>query len=67
LIAGGPSALVFSGIEKTLLFIPVSPGLGFGCAFGVAIAVMYFSETKQHPVLTGFSVDFKFFLQSSFH
>lgn len=50
LLAGGTSALVFSGIEKTLLFIPVSPGLGFGCAFGVAIAVMYFfrNQTASH-------------------
>lgn len=46
LIAGGTSALVLSGIEKTLLFIPVSPGLGFGCAFGVAIAVMYFFRNQ---------------------
>ena len=50
LLAGGTSALVLSGIEKTLLFIPVSPGLGFGCAFGVAIAVMYFfrNQTASH-------------------
>jgi inorganic phosphate transporter, PiT family len=46
LLAGGTSALVFSGIEKTLLFIPVSPGLGFGIAFGVAIAVMYFFRNQ---------------------
>ena len=46
LLAGGTSALVFSGIEKTLLFIPVSPGLGFGVAFGVAIAVMYFFRNQ---------------------
>ena len=46
LLAGGTSALVFSGIEKTLLFIPVSPGLGFGCAFGVAIAVIYFFRNQ---------------------
>lgn len=46
LLAGGTSALVFSGIEKALLFIPVSPGLGFGVAFGVAIAVMYFFRNQ---------------------
>ena len=46
LLAGGTSALVSSGIEKTLLFIPVSPGLGFGVAFGVAIAVMYFFRNQ---------------------
>lgn len=42
LLAGGTSALVFSGIEKTLTFIVVSPTLGFVCAFGIALLVMYF-------------------------
>jgi inorganic phosphate transporter, PiT family len=42
LLAGGTSALVFSGIEKTLSFIVVSPTLGFVCAFGIALLVMYF-------------------------
>jgi PiT family inorganic phosphate transporter len=41
LVAGGPSALVYSGIEKTLTFIVFSPGLGFFSAFGLAIAIMY--------------------------
>lgn len=41
LLAGGTSALVFSGIEKTLTFIAVSPGMGFACAFGIGIIVMY--------------------------
>lgn len=41
LLAGGTSALVFSGIEKTLTFIVVSPGMGFACAFGIGIIVMY--------------------------
>lgn len=50
LIAGGTSALVFSGIEKTLTFIVVSPTLGFAIAFGIAIAVMYFfkNQTSTH-------------------
>ena len=50
LIAGGPSALVSSGIEKTLTFIVVSPALGFSCAFGIAILVMYFlkNQTSSH-------------------
>lgn len=50
LIAGGTSALVYSGIEKTLVFIPVSPTLGFGCALVVVIAVMYFfrNQTASH-------------------
>jgi PiT family inorganic phosphate transporter len=46
LIAGGTSALVFSGIEKTLTFIVVSPTLGFAIAFGIAIAVMDFFKNK---------------------
>jgi len=41
LLAGGTSALVFPGIEKTLTFIVVSPGMGFACAFGIGIIVMY--------------------------
>ena len=50
LIAGGTSALVYSGIEKTLVFIPVSPTLGFACALVVVIAVMYFfrNQTASH-------------------
>jgi PiT family inorganic phosphate transporter len=50
LLAGGTSALVFSGIEKTLTFIVVSPTLGFVCAFGIAILVMYFfrNYTSSH-------------------
>jgi len=50
LLAGGPSALVFSGIQKTLTFIVVSPTLGFVCAFGIAILVMYFfrNYTASH-------------------
>ena len=50
LLAGGTSALVFSGIEKTLTFIVVSPTLGFVCAFGIAILVMYFFKnyTSSH-------------------
>ena len=50
LLAGGTSALVFSGIEKTLTFIVVSPTLGFVCAFGIALLVMYFfrNYTSSH-------------------
>ena len=42
LLSGGTSALVFSGIEKTITFIVISPTVGFSCAFGIAIIVMYF-------------------------
>lgn len=50
LLAGGTSALVFSGIEKTLTFIVVSPTLGFASAFGIALIVMYFfrNHTSSH-------------------
>ncbi|MFZ0316590.1 MAG: inorganic phosphate transporter [Nitrososphaeraceae archaeon] len=41
LLAGGTSALVFPGIEKTLTFIVISPTLGFCSAFGIAIIIMY--------------------------
>ena len=50
LLAGGTSALVFAGIEKTLTFMVVSPTLGFFCAFGIAIIIMYFfrKQTASH-------------------
>ena len=41
LLAGGTSALVLPGIQKTLTFIVVSPTVGFGFAFGIAIIIMY--------------------------
>ena len=41
LLAGGTSALVLPGIEKTLTFIVISPTLGFCSAFGIAIVIMY--------------------------
>jgi PiT family inorganic phosphate transporter len=41
LLAGGTSALVLPGIEKTLTFIVISPTLGFSSAFGIAIIIMY--------------------------
>jgi PiT family inorganic phosphate transporter len=50
LVAGGTSALVTSGIEKTLTFLVVSPAMGFALAFGIAIAVMYLlrNQTSSH-------------------
>jgi PiT family inorganic phosphate transporter len=50
LVAGGTSALVAPGFEKTLTFLVVSPALGFSCAFGIAILVMYFfrNQTSSH-------------------
>jgi PiT family inorganic phosphate transporter len=41
LLAGGTSALLLPGIEKTLTFIVISPTLGFCSAFGIAIIIMY--------------------------
>jgi PiT family inorganic phosphate transporter len=50
LAAGGPSALVTSGIEKTLTFLVISPAMGFSLAFGISIAVMYLfrNQTSSH-------------------
>jgi len=45
--AGGTPALIFSGIEKTLTFMVVSPGLGFASAIGIAIAIMYFFRNQN--------------------
>src|SRR5438034_6652088 len=42
LIAGGYNAIVLSGIQKTLIFMVVSPVAGFVAAFAIAIAIMYF-------------------------
>src|SRR5205085_1826713 len=54
LIAGGPSAIVLSGIQKTLIFMVVSPVAGFIAAIAIAIAIMYFfrktSNSKVNKV-----------------
>ncbi|MDQ3869813.1 MAG: inorganic phosphate transporter, partial [Thermoproteota archaeon] len=41
LIAGGLDAIVVPGIEKTLIFMIVSPVVGFAIAFAFAIVIMY--------------------------
>jgi PiT family inorganic phosphate transporter len=41
LIAGGSNAIVLPGIEKTLMFMVVSPIAGFAVAFAFAIVLMY--------------------------
>src|ERR671939_24415 len=41
LIAGGLDAIVVPGIEKTLIFMVVSPVVGFTIAFAFAIVIMY--------------------------
>src|SRR5688572_20440351 len=40
LIAGGLQGIVFSGIEKVLIFMVVSPSVGFAIAAGFTIAIM---------------------------
>jgi inorganic phosphate transporter, PiT family len=47
LIAGGLNAIVFSGIEKTLIFMVVSPMVGFAVAFAFAIVLMYYLQQSK--------------------
>ena len=47
LVAGGTGALVSSGIEKTLIFIVVSPALGMIVSFALCTAIMYFLARKR--------------------
>src|ERR671924_457159 len=51
LIAGGLEAIVFGGVEKTLIFMIVSPTLGFVVAF--AIAIMYFLRSYKPRLVNG--------------
>ena len=53
LIAGGLEAVVFGGIEKTLVFMVVSPTLGFVVAFAFAIAIMYFLRDSKPRLVNG--------------
>jgi len=48
LIAGGFNALVFSGIEKILIFIVVSPVSGFVVSFVLAIFIMYILRNRSN-------------------
>ena len=47
LIAGGLNAIVFEGVEKTLVFMVVSPTLGFVAAFGLAIGIMFYLRNSK--------------------
>jgi inorganic phosphate transporter, PiT family len=47
LIAGGLNAIVFPGIEKTLMFMVVSPMAGFAVAFCFAIILMYYLQQSK--------------------
>ena len=49
LVAGGMEALVFTGIQKVITFIVVSPALGFFVALSFAVIIMYFLR-KHKPV-----------------
>src|ERR687894_461388 len=53
IIAGGLEAVVFGGIEKTLVFMVVSPTLGFVLAFAFAIAIMYFLRDSKPNLVNG--------------
>jgi len=46
LVKAGPGALVMAGIEKTLLFMVISPILGMILSVGVGIAVMWLFRRK---------------------
>jgi PiT family inorganic phosphate transporter len=47
LIGGGLNAIVFPGIEKTLMFMVVSPMAGFAVAFAFAIVLMYYLQQSK--------------------
>lgn len=46
LLVGGMQAIVFDGIERVLVFMVVSPSVGFAIAAGFAFAIMYFLRRK---------------------
>jgi inorganic phosphate transporter, PiT family len=47
-VAGGTKAIVFPGVEKILIFMVVSPMMGFVIAFLLTIGIMYFLR-KNRP------------------
>ena len=53
MISGGLAAVVIGGIEKTLVFMVVSPTLGFVLAFAFAIAIMYFLRDSKPKLVNG--------------
>jgi PiT family inorganic phosphate transporter len=53
LVAGGLNAIVFEGVEKTLVFMVVSPAIGFVVAFGLAIVIMYFLRNSKPQLVNG--------------
>ena len=53
LIAGGLNAIVIEGVEKTLIFMVVSPALGFVVAFGLAIGIMFYLRNSKPQLVNG--------------
>ena len=51
LISGGIETIVFEGTEKTLIFMIVSPALGFVVAFIFAILLIYFLRKKKPQLI----------------
>jgi PiT family inorganic phosphate transporter len=42
IFVGGATAVISAGVERTLIFMVVSPAIGFGIAAAFALAIMYF-------------------------
>jgi inorganic phosphate transporter, PiT family len=59
LIAGGLEAIVVSGIEKTLMFMVVSPMVGFAVAFAFAIIIMYYLQRSKASKVNRFLANCK--------
>jgi PiT family inorganic phosphate transporter len=51
LLSGGINTIVFGGIQKTLVFMIVSPMLGFAVAFTFAILLVYFLKKKKPQLI----------------
>jgi len=51
LISDGIQTLVFEGIEKTIIFMIVSPAMGFFTAFILAVLLVYFLHKKKPQLI----------------
>ena len=49
LVAGGTKAIVFPGVEKTLIFMVVSPMMGFVIAFILTLSIMFLFARRNRP------------------
>lgn len=54
LIVGGLQAVVFEGIEKILVFMVVSPSVGFAIAAAFAVAIMFFLRRSSSAKVNKF-------------